>query len=274
MDSTNVLSFSLILSILLHGSSAQSPAAAPAPPGPASSPAKSPPAPLTKPPASPPAQLPDSPSPTNVTKILEKAGHFNVFIHLLRATQEDNHLITLLNNSNNGATIFAPSDSAFSTLKTGTLNSLSDEAKLELVKFHVIPSFISSSQFQTVSNPITTEAGSGGRVSLNVTSYPNSIVISTGLTNTSLSGNVYSDNQLAVYKVDKVLLPMDVFAPKPPAPAPAPAALEKPKNKKSPPAEEQDSPPVVQAVTSGGIWVEKATAASTLCVAFAAAFLM
>ncbi|CAN1249606.1 Fasciclin-like arabinogalactan protein 12 [Linum perenne] len=205
---------------------------------PASSPAKSPPAPLTKPPASPPAQLPDSPSPTNVTKILEKAGHFNVFIHLLRATQEDNHLITLLNNSNNGATIFAPSDSAFSTLKTGTLNSLSDEAKLELVKFHVIPSFISSSQFQTVSNPITTE------------------------------------NQLAVYKVDKVLLPMDVFAPKPPAPAPAPAALEKPKNKKSPPAEEQDSPPVVQAVTSGGIWVEKATAASTLCVAFAAAFLM
>ncbi|CAN1249608.1 Fasciclin-like arabinogalactan protein 12 [Linum perenne] len=230
---------------------------------PASSPAKSPPAPLTKPPASPPAQLPDSPSPTNVTKILEKAGHFNVFIHLLRATQEDNHLITLLNNSNNGATIFAPSDSAFSTLKTGTLNSLSDEAKLELVKFHVIPSFISSSQFQTVS-----------RVSLNVTSYPNSIVISTGLTNTSLSGNVYSDNQLAVYKVDKVLLPMDVFAPKPPAPAPAPAALEKPKNKKSPPAEEQDSPPVVQAVTSGGIWVEKATAASTLCVAFAAAFLM
>ncbi|CAN1249618.1 Fasciclin-like arabinogalactan protein 12 [Linum perenne] len=246
MDSTNVLSFSLILSILLHGSSAQSPAAAPAPPG-----------------------------PVNITKVLEKAGQFSVFIRLLRATREDLTLNGQLNNSNNAVTIFAPSDSAFTSLKSGTLNSLNDQEKSELIQFHIIPMYLSSSTFQTVSNPVTTQAaGSGGRVSLNVTSYPNSIVISTGLTNTSLSGNVYSDNQLAVYKVDKVLLPMDVFAPKPPAPAPAPAALEKPKNKKSPPAEEQDSPPVVQAVTSGGIWVEKATAASTLCVAFAAAFLM
>ncbi|CAN1249617.1 Fasciclin-like arabinogalactan protein 12 [Linum perenne] len=249
MDSTNVLSFSLILSILLHGSSAQSPAAAPAPPG-----------------------------PVNITKVLEKAGQFSVFIRLLRATREDLTLNGQLNNSNNAVTIFAPSDSAFTSLKSGTLNSLNDQEKSELIQFHIIPMYLSSSTFQTVSNPVTTQAGTGDRLALNVTtsvtSYPNSIVISTGLTNTSLSGNVYSDNQLAVYKVDKVLLPMDVFAPKPPAPAPAPAALEKPKNKKSPPAEEQDSPPVVQAVTSGGIWVEKATAASTLCVAFAAAFLM
>ncbi|CAN1249601.1 Fasciclin-like arabinogalactan protein 12 [Linum perenne] len=238
---------------------------------PASSPTKSPS--ITKPPASSPAQLPASPSPTNVTKVLEKAGHFNIFIRLLRATQEDNHLLTFLNNSNNGATIFAPTDSAFSSLKSGTLNSLSQEAKLELVKFHVIPTFISSSQFQTVSNPIATEAGSGGRVSLNVTSYPDSVVISTGLTNTSVSGNVYSDNQLAVYKVDKVLLPMDVFAAKPLAPAPAPAALEKPNKKKSPPAEEQDSPPVVQVDTSGSrrIWVK---VAFVVGVATATAFLI
>ncbi|CAN1249600.1 Fasciclin-like arabinogalactan protein 12 [Linum perenne] len=231
---------------------------------PASSPTKSPS--ITKPPAS-------SPAPTNVTKVLEKAGHFNIFIRLLRATQEDNHLLTFLNNSNNGATIFAPTDSAFSSLKSGTLNSLSQEAKLELVKFHVIPTFISSSQFQTVSNPIATEAGSGGRVSLNVTSYPDSVVISTGLTNTSVSGNVYSDNQLAVYKVDKVLLPMDVFAAKPLAPAPAPAALEKPNKKKSPPAEEQDSPPVVQVDTSGSrrIWVK---VAFVVGVATATAFLI
>ncbi|CAN1249604.1 Fasciclin-like arabinogalactan protein 12 [Linum perenne] len=228
---------------------------------PASSPTKSPS--ITKPPASSPAQLPASPSPTNVTKVLEKAGHFNIFIRLLRATQEDNHLLTFLNNSNNGATIFAPTDSAFSSLKSGTLNSLSQEAKLELVKFH----------FQTVSNPIATEAGSGGRVSLNVTSYPDSVVISTGLTNTSVSGNVYSDNQLAVYKVDKVLLPMDVFAAKPLAPAPAPAALEKPNKKKSPPAEEQDSPPVVQVDTSGSrrIWVK---VAFVVGVATATAFLI
>ncbi|CAN0905062.1 Fasciclin-like arabinogalactan protein 12 [Linum grandiflorum] len=254
-----------LLLFLLNMATAQSPA---------SSPTKSPPK-MTKPPAA----SPTSPSPTNVTKVLEKAGHFNIFIRLLRATQEDNHLLTLLNNSNNGATIFAPTDSAFSSLKSGTLNTLSDDAKSELVKFHVIPTFISSSQFQTVSNPITTEAGSGGRFSLNVTSYADSVNISTGLTNTTISGNVYSDNQLAVYKLDKVLLPMDVFAAKPLAPAPAPAAVEKPNKKKSPPAaEEQGSSPVVQVDTSGGggsgIWAEKATMSSTISIAFAAAILM
>nr|AER92606.1 putative fasciclin-like AGP [Linum usitatissimum] len=256
----------LIIFCLLNMATAQSPA---------SSPTKSLPA-ITKPPVSSPTQLPAaSPSPTNVTKVLEKPGHFNIFIRLLRATQEDNHLLTLLNNSNNGATIFAPTDSAFSSLKSGTLNALSDDAKSELVKFHVIPTFISSSQFQTVSNPIATEAGSGGRVSLNVTSYGDSVNISTGLTNTSISGNVYSDDQLAVYKLDKVLLP---FAAKPIAPAPAPAALEKPNKKKSPPVvEQQGSSPIVQVDTSGSctIWAEKVNAAcSTIGIAIATAFLI
>ncbi|CAI0542322.1 unnamed protein product [Linum tenue] len=226
---------------------------------PASSPAAAPP-----PAATPPAQLPASPSPTNVTKILEKAGHFNTFIHLLRSTQEDSHLLTLLNNSNNGATIFAPSDSAFSSLKSGTLNSLSDEAKSELVKFHVVPTFLSSAQFQTVSNPIATEAGSGGRVSFNLTAYPDSVSITTGLTNASIAGNVYADDQLAVYKVDKVLLPVDIFTAKPPAPAPAPTA-EKPKKKKGSPAPEEEATPVVQVNTSAAadagisaVWVTAA----------------
>ncbi|CAI0542306.1 unnamed protein product [Linum tenue] len=223
--------------------------------------------------AAPPASTPAGP--TNVTKILEKAGHFNTFIHLLRSTQEDSHLLTLLNNSNNGATIFAPSDSAFSSLKSGTLNSLSDEAKSELVKFHVVPTFLSSAQFQTVSNPIATEAGSGGRVSFNLTAYSDSVNITTGLTNTSVAGNVYADNQLAVYRVDKVLLPVDIFAAKPLAPAPTPAAAEKPKKKKGAPAGEgEEAAPVVQVGTSAaaagilGIWSVKVTAACVLVLAY------
>ncbi|KAJ6383360.1 hypothetical protein OIU78_026776 [Salix suchowensis] len=158
---------------------------------------------------------------TNVTRILEKAGHFTIFIRLLRSTQEENHLFSALNDSSSGLTIFAPTDSAFSELKSGTLNTLSDGDKSELVKFHVVPTFLSTSQFQTVSNPLGTWAGTGSRLPLNVTSYPNSVNITTGLTNTSLSGTVYTDNQLAIYKIEKVLLPKDVFGSKAPAPAPA-----------------------------------------------------
>ncbi|KAJ9178141.1 hypothetical protein P3X46_010050 [Hevea brasiliensis] len=246
MKQQSFVLFSLLI-IFIHCTItlAQSPAAAPAQ-GPV---AASPPPPLiTQTPAATPAQPASVPAPTNVTKILEKAGHFTVLIRLLKSTQEENHLLTVLNNSNNGLTIFAPTDGAFSTLKSGTLNSLTDEEKSELVKFHVVPTFLSTSQFQTVSNPVGTEAGSGGRVALNFTTYPNSVNINTGLTNTSISGTVYTDNQLAIYRVDKVLLPMDIFTPKPPSPAPGPAPEKKPK-KETPVAE---TPVVSTTVNTSG----------------------
>ncbi|KAF5727444.1 fasciclin and related adhesion glycoprotein [Tripterygium wilfordii] len=179
-----------------------------------------------------PALAPAPPGPTNVTKILEKAGSFSVLIRLLKSSQIVSNLNNQLNDSNNGITIFAPSDNAFSSLKPGTLNSLTDQQQSELLQFHMIPSYLTTSQFQTVSNPLRTQAGgdvTSGRFAFNITTTGNSVNITTGLTNTSVSGTVYTDGQLAIYQVDKVLLPIDVFTPKPPAPAPAP---EKPKKKK------------------------------------------
>ncbi|KAJ6859457.1 fasciclin-like arabinogalactan protein 12 [Populus alba x Populus x berolinensis] len=195
---------------------------------PAAAPAQAPAVVVAPPPAATPTQAAAPHGITNVTKILEKAGHFTIFIRLLRSTQEESHLFSALNDSSTGLTIFAPTDSAFSELKSGTLNTLRDGDKSELVKFHVVPTFLSTSQFQTVSNPLGTWAGTGSRLPLNVTSYPNSVNITTGLTNTSLSGTVYTDNQLAIYKIEKVLLPKDIFASNAPAPAPVAPAPEKP----------------------------------------------
>ncbi|KAF9675222.1 hypothetical protein SADUNF_Sadunf09G0009700 [Salix dunnii] len=197
----------------------QSPAAAPAM-APPTTPVKAPPADSSQAPS---AQVATSPGPVDVNKILQKAGHFTVFARLMQATTEDTELNKELNNTNNGITILAPTDNAFSSLKAGFLNSLSDEDKTELVKFHIIPAFISTSQFQTVSNPVRTQAGTGPRVTLNVTTTGNFVNISSGLTNTSISGTVYTDSQLAIYQLDKVLYPLDIFTPKPPAPAPEPA---------------------------------------------------
>ncbi|KAH8480010.1 hypothetical protein H0E87_030285 [Populus deltoides] len=202
MKQQSISSFFIFL-LFLHCTFAQSPAAAPA-----------------QAPAATPTQAAAPHDITNVTKILEKDGHFTIFIRLLRSTQEENHLFSALNDSSTGLTIFAPTDSAFSELKSGTLNTLSDGDKSELVKFHVVPTFLSTSQFQTVSNPLGTWAGTGSRLPLNVTSYPNSVNITTGLTNTSLSGTVYTDNQLAIYKIEKDLLPKDIFASNAPASAP------------------------------------------------------
>ncbi|KAF2289950.1 hypothetical protein GH714_039275 [Hevea brasiliensis] len=146
----------------------------------------------------------------------------------MKSTQEADQINTQLNNSNQGLTIFAPPDNAFANLKAGTLNSLSDQEKVQLVQFHILPSFISMSQFQTVSNPLRTQAGNSanGEFPLNVTTSGNQVNVTTGVNTATVANTIYTDGQLAVYQVDQVLLPLDLFA-APTAPAPAPSKLDK-----------------------------------------------
>ncbi|KAL5581233.1 hypothetical protein UlMin_013675 [Ulmus minor] len=208
------------ITITLAQSPAQSPSHNPTP-----TPAQSP----TQPgPAQAPTQVPlvQAPphralaAPTNVTKILEKAGSYSIFIRLLKSTQVLIQIENQLNVSNT-LTIFSPTNSAFSSLKPGTLNSLTTEQKAQLVQYHVLPTFISLSNFQTLSNPVRTQASSTNDFPLNITTEGNWVNISTGLVNTSISGTVYTDNQLAIYKIEKVMLPQGIFAPRPKAKAPA-----------------------------------------------------
>ncbi|KAH6814623.1 FASCICLIN-like arabinogalactan-protein 11 [Perilla frutescens var. frutescens] len=198
------------------------------------------------------AQSPAPAGPTNITKILEKAGGFTTFIRLLQLTQTSDRINTQLRKSSGGLTIFAPSDAAFSALKTGTLNSLTDQQKVSLVLFHILPTFLTLPQFQTVSNPVRTQAGDTGPFlfPLNVTTSGSQVNITTGINKASVAGTVYSDNQLAVYQVDNVLLPLNIFGPQPPAPAPGPKP-KKPAADGSPVAA-RSGIPVSSAVTLGG----------------------
>jgi len=181
-----------------------------------------------------PAPAPGPPAPTNITKILEKASQFTTLIRLFSITKVGDQINTQLNNSNQGMTVFAPTDNAFSSLSAGTLNSLSDQQKDELIQFHVIPTFISTSQFQTLSNPLRTQAGDSTTYNfpLNITTSGNQANLTTGVVNATVANTVYTDGSLAVYEVDKVLLPMNLFGPQPPAAAPAPQP-QKDKKKKT-----------------------------------------
>ncbi|KAF4354665.1 hypothetical protein CsatB_030674 [Cannabis sativa] len=170
-----------------------------------------------------PALPPGPPPSTDIYKILTKAGQFTVLIRLLKSTQVGNQINNQLGSTNSELTMFAPSDSAFSNLKTGTLNGLTDQQKVQLLQFHLVPSFISITNFQTMSNPVQTQASDTYEYPLNITTSGSQVNITTGIVNTTISGTVYSDNQLAVYQVDKVLQPLGIFAPRPLPPAPAPA---------------------------------------------------
>ncbi|GAB2272382.1 Fasciclin-like arabinogalactan protein 11 [Dionaea muscipula] len=183
------------------------------------------------------APAPTPPGPTNITAILVKSGQYTTFIRLLQSTQIADQINTQLNNSNQGLTVLAPTDNAFANLKPGTLNSLTDQQKVELVQFHILPTFLSIPQFQTVSNPLRTQAGNSnsGAFPLNVTTAGNQVNITTGVVNTTVANTVYTDNQLAVYQVDQVLLPLQLFGP--PAPASAPAPSSKPKKSAAKPSD-------------------------------------
>ncbi|KAF8396593.1 hypothetical protein HHK36_018217 [Tetracentron sinense] len=279
--------FSALLVFFLHCTTtlAQSPAVSPAlppvvlspPQPPALSPVQLPVPSPPQPPALSPIQIPllspalspgPAPSSANVTAILEKAGKFNTLIWLLGNTKVGDQINTQISTSGQGITLFAPNDKAFSRLKSGTLNALSTHQTIQLVQFHVLPTCISLSQFQAVSNPLRTQAGLSDSFLLNVTaSSSNQVSISTGLVNATVTANLYTDNQLAVYEVDKVLLPLQVFSPKSPAPAPVPSSSPPP-----PPSPQHHRPSSITSVDDSSATSLIRHAALSFGVAAIAAF--
>ena len=104
-----------------------------------------------------------------------------------------------------------------------------------------------------------TQAGSDpDRLALNMTSSGNQVNMTTGIVNTTISGTVYSDNQLAVYQVDKVLLPRDFFVAKSPPPAPAPEKTRTSKKKSADSPDEapaDDNSAAVSLKQAFGMWL-------------------
>ncbi|XP_072994886.1 fasciclin-like arabinogalactan protein 13 [Typha latifolia] len=192
--------------------------------------------------AQPAAPAPSPAAPINVTAILAKAGNYNSFIRLLNHTRVNEVIDRQVNDSNNAITLFAPTDNAFLNLPSGTINNLTQQQQIELTLYHLLPQFYTFATFATASNPLNTEAaGEGGQYTLNVTGTGNQVNISTGVVVTPISYSIRAERPLAVYSVEKVLLPYAIFGTK--TPPSAPAAAPPGQNHKSPPAAEAPSMP-------------------------------
>lgn len=171
------------------------------------------------------APAPSPAGPINITGILDKNGQYTTFIRLLTTTQVATQITNQLNSSTEGMTVFAPTDNAFQSLKAGTLNGLTDQQQVQLVLYHILPKYYSLTQLLTVSNPVRTQATGqdGGVFGLNFTGQGNQVNVSTGLVEIEINNALRKDSPLAVYQVDKVLLPLELFGAKAPSSAPAPA---------------------------------------------------
>ncbi|KAL6631065.1 hypothetical protein ACP70R_028405 [Stipagrostis hirtigluma subsp. patula] len=161
-----------------------------------------------------PAPSPSPPMP-NLTSILEKGEQYTTLLRLLRSTGVADQLATQLRNSYDGLTLFAPNDNAFTKLPAGALNGLGDQQQVELLLYHVVPRYYSLATFKTASNPLRTEAsGPGGVYTVNVTSSTGDdlVNVSTGVAAAvPISSTMFAEFPLAVYSVDDVLRPEQLF---------------------------------------------------------------
>lgn len=216
----------------------KAPAAAKAAPGPASSSSSG-------------AGAADAAPPTDVNKAL-KDDQFSEFKQLLHDTRVDTQINAQLTDSYNGLTIMAPTNAAFDKMKAGVLNGLSPQDQIQLVLYCVLPRFYSLSMLGTLDGKVNTQgSGHDGPYRYDIKRSGNNVNVSTGVNWMLLGSPVSKDFPLAIYPVDKVPLPYELFGPKPPTPAPAPApAPAKSKTKKKKKAAGIAEPPTADDDTS------------------------
>lgn len=168
-----------------------------------------------------PAPAPDF---VNLTYLLTVAGPFQTFLSYLESTKVIDTFQNQANNTEEGITIFVPKDTAFSSLKTPSLSNLTKDQLKSLLLFHGLSHYYSLADFKNLSqtSPIITFAG--GQYTLNFTDDSGTVKIGSGWTTTKVSSSVHSTDPVAIYQVDKVLLPEAIFGTDiPPTAAPAPS---------------------------------------------------
>lgn len=214
-----------------------------------------------------------APEYVNLTDLLTVAGPFHTFLSYLQSTKVIETFQNQANNTEEGITIFVPKDTAFSSLKKPSLSNLTQDQLKSLLLFHGLPHYYSLADFKNLSQSSPVPTFAGGQYSLNFTDVSGTAHISSGWTDTKVSSSVHSTDPVAIYQVDKVLLPEAIFGTDiPPAAAPAPSpevgpAADSPsevttKGKSSP----SSSPNSSYRMISWGIWSQMVLGFSGLLV--------
>ncbi|XP_019193601.1 PREDICTED: fasciclin-like arabinogalactan protein 6 [Ipomoea nil] len=146
--------------------------------------------------------------PVDIIDILKTGKQFNIFVKFLdTANHLGKQIDTQIITSTDGVSVLAAPDSAFTSLPSGTLNKLSDQQKVRLIQFHILPKFYSLDDLETASNPVETLAG--GEFVLNFTGSNGQVNVTSGVVQTQVSNIMRKNFPLAVYQIDKVLLPLE-----------------------------------------------------------------
>ncbi|XVE72496.1 hypothetical protein DITRI_Ditri11bG0043900 [Diplodiscus trichospermus] len=237
--------------------------------------AASPPAPAAISSTPTPAPAP-APEYVNLTYLLSVAGPFHTFLDYLESTKLIDTFQNQANNTEQGITIFVPKDNAFKALKKPSLSNLTDDQLKSLILFHALPKYYALANFNDLSakGPVSTLAG--GQYSLNFTDDSGTVHLDSGWSKTKVTSAVHSTDPVAIYQVDKVLLPEAIFGTDiPPTPAPAPApdispAADTPAESKESGSSSRSSPSTSSSrkIMNLGIWSQLVLAVLGVVVLF------
>ncbi|XP_028768231.1 fasciclin-like arabinogalactan protein 1 [Neltuma alba] len=189
-----------------------------------------------------------APSQQNITAIMSKHG-CKVFADTLLASDAQN---TYVDNLDGGLTVFCPMDDVFKAFLPKYKN-LTAAGKTALLLYHGVPVYQSLSMLKSNNGLQNTLATDGAKkYDFTVQNDGEQVTLKTKVTTAKITGTLIDEQPLAMYTINKVLLPPELFkaeAPAPsPAPAPEPAAADAPaspksKKKKAAPAPEDSDAP-------------------------------
>ncbi|CAI9089997.1 OLC1v1024667C1 [Oldenlandia corymbosa var. corymbosa] len=213
--------------------------------------------------SSPEAEAPvGAPADMNVTNLMEKQG-CKAFADLLQSSGAEE---TFTQNAAGGITVFCPSDEAINGFMKSYKN-LTNDGKQTLLLYHGIPFYNSLGMLKSKNGALNTLATEGkNKFDLTVKTDGEDLVVSTEVNSATLTGTLIDQDPLAVFKIDKVLLPHQLFKSVPGAPAPKASKGSKSKDASADapgPAGDDDSVPADATasdngsvrVSGGGIWL-------------------
>ncbi|KAG9141258.1 hypothetical protein Leryth_001735 [Lithospermum erythrorhizon] len=167
---------------------------------------------------SPEAEAPTtSPSDLNLTSLMTKQG-CKAFAELLLSSKEAAD--TFRQNVEGGLTVFCPTDKAIDAFRTKFKN-LTAAGKVSLLLYHGVPVYQSLGMLKSNNGVMNTLATEGAnKYDFTVQNDDEDIQLKTKVVTSTITGTLIDEEPLAVFKVDKVLLPRELFKAAKEAPAP------------------------------------------------------
>lgn len=133
---------------------------------------------------------------------------------------------TFEQNIDGGLTVFCPTDSVINSFMPKYKN-LTAPQKVSLLLYHGIPVYQSTQMLKSNNGIMNTLATDGAnKYDFTVQNDGEVVTLKTKVVTAKITGTLKDEEPLVVYKIDKVLLPRELFkvAAKATAPAPAPKA--------------------------------------------------